>query len=238
LIIHRSYLNGLVVSDFDGTLSKKHATNIAGIKLVNSLKDHGLFGEVEYREFLSVQKNYQDNKITYENFICYLSQLHARGLRGISRRDVEDVAIEVAETIILRDGVTDMIEWFINHGFTLILISASPIEIISILASKLRFDKAYGLEAEIENGKYTGYCKNPVTADYRRNIILNTLQTGLYNFPIGIGDDEYEMKAYSDLTLRFLVADDCHAAYNNITYGNIIVKDLKQIIKYLALRLN
>jgi HAD superfamily phosphoserine phosphatase-like hydrolase len=226
-----SYLNGLVFSDLDGTLSKKLPQNNAGIKLVNSLKDCGLFGEAEYREFLNVQKDYGDKKITYENLICRLSLLYAKGLRGVSRHSVEDVAMKVAEKIVLRDGVIDVIEWFINHGFTLILISASPIEIVNILASRLRFDKAFGLEAEIENGKYTGYCKNPVTADYRKSIISKMLQRGSRIFSIAIGDNDYEMKAYSDVTRRFLIVDDD----SRTTYSNtIIVRDLKQIIKYLT----
>jgi phosphoserine phosphatase len=57
----------------------------------------------------------------------------------------------------------------------LVLISASPIEVVSVIASKLHFDEAYGLKLETKDGIYTGKFFT-VTSKYKRNVIKRKLK--------------------------------------------------------------
>jgi HAD superfamily phosphoserine phosphatase-like hydrolase len=214
--------------DLDGTLTEK-AEN-TGIKLEKVLYEENILNEEYWKLTLEVIEKYRRNKISYNELVQDLSQIYANGLKGVPISQVKNVLPEVIKSIKFREEVPEVLQWFKENKFRIILISASPNEIVSFIASKLGFHESYGLQVEIKDGKYTGKLLEPVTIDYKRNIIINRLKQSRCCFSVGIGDTLEDMEAYRCLNMRFLI-DDNHVNHKGFNDPKILlVKDLREII--------
>jgi phosphoserine phosphatase len=151
-------------------------------------------------------------------------------LKGVPISHVKNVLPEVIKSVKFREEVPEVLRWFKENEFRIVLISASPNEIVSFIASEFGFHESYGLQVEIKDGKYTGKLLEPVTIDYKRNIIINRLKQSRCCFSVGIGDTLEDMEAYKRLNMRFLIDGNCvnHKGFNDPKI--LLVKDLREII--------
>jgi phosphoserine phosphatase len=138
---------------------------------------------------------------------------------------------EVVKRIKLREEAPEVVQWFKDNGFILVLMSASPIEVVSVIASKLHFDEAYGLKLETKDGIYTGKFFT-VTSKYKRNVIKRKLKE--YGFSVGVGDNWYDMEAYQDLDIRFLMDDEYKGNERSVDGKITAIKNLKEMPKFLT----
>jgi phosphoserine phosphatase len=159
-----------------------------------------------------------------------LSRIYANALKGVPVCEVQNVLPEVVKRIKLREEAPEVIQWFKDNGFILVLMSASPIEVVRVMASKLHFDEAYGLKLETKDGIYTGKFFT-VTSKYKRNIIKKKLKK--YWFSVGVGDNWCDMEAYQNLDIRFLMDDEYKGNERFVEGKTLVIKNLKEMPKFL-----
>jgi len=216
--------------DLDGTITEKSEN--AGIKLEEVLYEKGILTEEDWWLTLEVIGKYRRNEISYERLVQNLSRIYANALKGVPVCEVQNVLSEVVKRIKLREEVPEVIQWFKDNGFILVLISASPIEVVRVIASKLHFDEAYGLKLKTKDGVYTGKFFT-VTSKYKRNVIKRKLKE--HRFSVGIGDNWYDMEAYQDLDIRFLIDDEYQGNERFVEGKTLVIKNLNETASFLTL---
>jgi molybdopterin/thiamine biosynthesis adenylyltransferase len=65
-----------------------------------------------------------------------------------------------------------------------------------------------------------------VTSKYKRNVIKRKLKEHL--FSVGVGDNWYDMEAYQDLDIRFLIDDEYQGNERFIEGKTLVIKNLKE----------
>ena len=215
--------------DLDGTITEKSEN--AGIKLEEVLYEKGILKKEDWWLTLEVIGKYRRNEISYERLIQNLSRIYANALKGVPVCEVQNVLSEVVKRIKLREEVPEVIQWFKDNGFILVLMSASPIEVVRVIASKLHFDEAYGLKLETIDGVYAGKFFT-VTSKYKRNLIKRKLKE--HRFSVGVGDNLCDMEAYQDLDIRFLINDDYLANERFVNAKTKVIKNLKEMLTFLT----
>lgn len=169
----------------------------------------------------------------YDNLILLLSKLYPQGVRGLPRKVVEKCGMEVAKTIKFMNGSTEILEWLNEHGFHIILLTASPEEIAQPIALDLKIDETYGLCSEIKNDRYSGKCTRILAKEGKRNLLKKLINGS--SFKIGVGDMWDDMDAYSDFDLRFLIGNGSIDLEKRKT-GLLLIKDLQEIKFSLLMR--
>jgi len=215
--------------DLDGTITEKSEN--AGIKLEKVLYEKGILTEEDWRLTLEVIGKYRRNEISYERLVLNLSRIYANALKGVPVCEVQNVLPEVVKRIKLREEAPEVIQWFKDNGFILVLMSASPIEVVRVIASKLHFDEAYGLKLETKDGVYVAKFLT-VTSKYKRSVIKKKLKK--YRFSVGVGDNWCDMEAYQDLDIRFLMDDEYQGNKRFLDGKTTVIKNLKEISKFLT----
>ncbi|MCJ7804810.1 HAD-IB family phosphatase [Patescibacteria group bacterium] len=146
----------LAILDIDGTLFDGNL----GIEFVKSLIQKGIFNNEIGNEIFNWYGKYKSGKIEKSVAVDKIYKLYARGLKGKERDKVEELALETWHSLISRlyDFVPELIEFLKKDGFLILLISGSPLEMVSKLSKNLDVDKKYVISGglEIENGVYTG----------------------------------------------------------------------------------
>ena len=216
--------------DLDGTITEKSEN--AGIKLEEVLYEKGILKKEDWWLTQEVIGKYRRNEISYERLVQNLSRIYANALKGVPVCEVQNVLSEVVKRIKFREEAPEVIQWFKDNGFILVLISASPIEVVRVMASKLHFDEAYGLKLETKDGIYTGKFFT-VTSKYKRNIIKRKLKE--HRFSVGVGDNWYDMEAYQELDIRFLIDDEYQGNERFVDGKTLVIKNLKETTSFLVL---
>jgi len=215
--------------DLDGTITEKSEN--AGIKLEEVLYEKGILKKEDWWLTLEVIGKYRRNEISYERLVQNLSRIYANALKGVPVCEVQNVLPEVVKRIKLREEAPEVIQWFKDNGFILVLMSASPIEVVRVMASKLHFDEAYGLKLETKDGIYTGKFFT-VTSKYKRKVIKRKLKE--HRFSVGVGDNWCDMEAYQDLDIRFLMDDEYQDNERSVDGKITAIKNLKEMPKFLT----
>ena len=214
--------------DLDGTITEK-SENV-GIKLEKVLYEKGILTEEDWWLTQEVIGKYRRNEISYERLVQNLSRIYANALKGVPVCEVQNVLQEVVKRIKFREEAPEVIQWFKDNGFILVLMSASPIEVVSVIASKLHFDEAYGLKLETKDGIYTGKFFT-VTSKYKRNVIKRKLKK--HRFSVGVGDNWCDMEAYQNLDIRFLMDDGYKGNERFVEGKTVVIKNLEEMPKFL-----
>lgn len=212
--------------DLDGTLTEENV----GIKFTKRLYEEGCFRKREWDTFCKIKRAYErnDGNLTYNDAVKAFSTLFALGLEGMGEEIVQSIATRMADDVKYVPYCLETLNWLRAQGFNTVLISASPIEVIQIIAFKLGFEEAYGLRAEVKNGIYTGKCLTIMTKEGKKRIVTAKLSS---SFSMGIGDTLDDMEAYSSCNLRILIQNLSSLNLDGINDGIIVIKDLREIRK-------
>jgi phosphoserine phosphatase len=147
----------------------------------------------------------------------------------------EDVAKET-ENLHLRLGTMETMKTLKEHSYKLALISSGLSQVTySVIKRKLGLDYAFGNEAEIKNGVFTGKLVEPPVDANRKAEILKSIAKS-ENVPttkcavIGNDPNDIPMMLLAGLKIG-INPHPAVARISNVTLNN--VKDLREILPYL-----
>ncbi|GAB1541185.1 HAD-IB family hydrolase [Scytonema sp. NUACC21] len=140
--------------DIDGTLYP----GALGLQLLQALAANGISDKSKTEEIFKVVEEYRLNKIDFQTMATSAYTLYAEAIAGISQAVMQCHARQVwqQERTKLFPFVPKLIEILKNRGYSLVLISGSPNEIVSCLAEEFEILKYQGSIFATYQGKYTG----------------------------------------------------------------------------------
>ncbi len=144
----------LAIFDIDGTIFRKNLH----FELLRELVYRKIFPEKVKDDLTAVYGKWLDNEGTYENYRDKLVGLYEENIKNCQQKDVIKASQSVANFNAKRVYIFSrgLIEKF-REKYILLIISGSPIEIVSEYAKIFEFDAFFGSVYEIDkNGKYTG----------------------------------------------------------------------------------
>jgi len=192
--------NKLAIFDIDGTIFRRNLH----FELLEELAYQGIFKKEIRSELVRVYGDWLNNEGTYENYRRKLVQLYAKNIKGCSVDLVQEAAKKVASFnqkriyIFTRDLIKKL-----KNTHLLMIISGSPIEIVSEYARLLDFDVSFGSIYQIdEKNCYTGRAVFEPTKD-KGKIVQDFVQDKGLSLAgsLGIGDTESDA-SFLELTER------------------------------------
>ncbi len=192
--------NKLAIFDIDGTIFRKNLH----FELLTELVYSGVFKKTTREELLDLYGDWVNQRHTYEQHRDKMVDLYRENIVGCRESDIKDVAKRVVESNAQRVYIfTKGLIAELRRDHYLIIVSGSPVEIVSEYAKYLQFDKFFGSVYEVDSkGLYTGkelfvpICnKDEVILDFAKKEGLSFVDS------IGVGDTESDAKFLS-LTKR------------------------------------
>jgi HAD superfamily hydrolase (TIGR01490 family) len=140
--------------DIDGTLYP----GALGLQLLQALTANGISDKSKVEDIFKVIEKYRLNEIDFQTMSTSAYTLFAEAIAGISQAVMQRIARQVwqQERIKLFPFVPKLIDILNNQGYSLVLISGSPDEIVCCLAQEFRISKYQGSIFATHQGKYTG----------------------------------------------------------------------------------
>lgn len=140
--------------DVDGTLYP----GALGLQLLQALTANGIIARSKSEDIFQVIHKYRLNKIDFQTMTNSAYTLCAEAIAGSSQTVVQSIAKQVwqQERSKLFSFVPKLIDTLKNQGYSLVLISGSPNEIVGCLAEEFRIPKYQGSSFATHQGKYTG----------------------------------------------------------------------------------
>ena len=183
-----NYPKFLLISDIDGTLTKKHSS----WQVV--MEELGLWesiGKNNLDAFLS-------NKITYDEFIA----LDVEAWRNLPAKTYLDIISKIP----LQDGLLEMLKSIKQLGGVLILLSSGLMDLaLRISNLGVPIDKIYANKIEIQNGMLTGHYEKVVGWN-DKGLILNRIisEYSKYKLPVvTLGDSSGDIPLFQNSDLSF-----------------------------------
>ncbi|HLP88293.1 MAG TPA: HAD-IB family hydrolase [Nostocaceae cyanobacterium] len=140
--------------DIDGTLYP----GALGLKLLQALTANGISDKSKSEDIFKVVERYRLNEIDFQTMATTAYTLCAEAIAGISQAVMQHIARQVwqQERTKLFPFVPQLIEVLKSQGYSLVLISGSPDEIVCCLAEEFGISKYQGSIFATHQGKYTG----------------------------------------------------------------------------------
>ena len=185
--------NKLAIFDVDGTIFRKNLH----FELLTQMIYSRIFKKTSKEELNELYRDWINQKHTYEQHRDKMVQIYEKNIIGCEERDVKKIAEKVISANYQRVHIfTRNLIKKLRKDHHLLMISGSPIEIVSSYAENFKFDDFFGSIYEInEQGFYTG-----------REIFVPVLDKGKVveefigdrNFSlkdsVGVGDTESDAK--------------------------------------------
>lgn len=165
----------LAIFDIDGTIFRSSLV----IELVRGLVRTGVFPKSAEKE---VQKEYLawlDRRGSYADYINKVVKIYIKNIAGKSSAKV----YAVARTVIKEQKnrvyrfTRDLIQKLKQQKYFLIAISGSPSYIVADYARAIGFNKFFGTEMEVKNGKFTGKVLNLEPAFKKKKVLMDFVDT-------------------------------------------------------------
>jgi len=182
--------------DVDGTI----VLGSVGVSLARALQH--ITGAGSWITFWEGQSLFKRG--SYDNAVKLLSQAFAKGVKGLSTRNMERALGVLEQEVKIRPSFEDFHGWLVKKGFSIHLITSSPVEACGPLLRRFRFRSAFGLVLEKRGASYTGRAARPMTVVAKRHIVKALLRSAW--FSIGVGDNANEMAAFEGTSYRFLLS--------------------------------
>ena len=183
----------LLVSDFDGTLSKRYMS----MDFMEYLNAIGLYSPESYEKQNVLLELKKEDKITYEEWCSNWGEEWGRGLMGQSVEKIHDEAINFFHDFKhnIHDISYDFVHRFKEKEYVTMLLSVGAYEVVSLAGIHLDFDKFYGTQAKSENGIYTGELETRIHEPLGKEMIVRNIIGSNYDTKksVGVGD------SFSDL---------------------------------------
>lgn len=142
--------------DIDGTLYREGLITEVFKKLV---KYEIIPSEKWYNEVRPEYNKWDKRQGNYDNYLLKMAEIYKKGIIGLHKSQVEFIA----KNVVVQKGdrvytfTRDRIKWHMAMGHKLIVISGSPIELVSQMAIKYGFHDYVGSVYTLnENDTYTG----------------------------------------------------------------------------------
>lgn len=182
--------------DVDGTI----VLGSVGVSLARVLQD--ITGAGSWITFWEKQSLFKRG--SYDYAIRLLSQAFAKGVKGLSTRKMERALGVLEREVRIRPSFEDFHGRLVKKGFSIHLITSSPVEACRPLLQRFRFESAFGLVLEKKGLSYTGKVVRSMTVAEKRQIVKALLRSA--SFSIGVGDNANEMAAFEETSYRFLLS--------------------------------
>ena len=146
----------LAILDVDGTLYNGNL----GIEFLKSLIKDRVFDEQTGQGIFSLYGKYKNGEIEKSVAVDGIYELFANGLKGKSQDQAGAIAVKTWQEVSseMYGFATELVNYLKEKGFLVLIISGSPIEMISCLANVLDIDSQYVAAGRLEviDGLYTG----------------------------------------------------------------------------------
>ena len=140
--------------DIDGTLYP----GALGLQLLQALAANGISDKSKSKNVFEVVEKYRLNEIDFQTMSTNAYTLYAEAIAGISQAVMQHIANQVwlQERTKLFAFVPKLINILKSQGYSIVLISGSPDEIVCCLAQEFGISKYQGSIFATYQGKYTG----------------------------------------------------------------------------------
>lgn len=144
----------IAILDVDGTLFP----GALGVELLHELVRVGTCDPAAARPVMEVLAEHRSGAIGFASMATRAYQAYAAALAGRETAEVEAHARNLWASLRGRlfEFVPALISSLRARGYTIMLISGSPIEMIRLVADELEIPQAYGAVFSRDRGRYTG----------------------------------------------------------------------------------
>lgn len=163
------------VLDVDGTLYP----GALGVQLLRGLSRGAACNKERVEEVFSVLNRYRLEQINHETMATLAYEAYAGAIAGMAEVDVAGFARQTwkEERANLFPFVGELVELLKRRGFTVVLISGSPEEMIREVAAELGITERYGALFTARGGVYTGEVdRRPGALGAKSKILAEFLQ--------------------------------------------------------------
>jgi alcohol-forming fatty acyl-CoA reductase len=186
----------LAILDLDGTLY----AGTLGIDLLNELTRQKLFQPKAFEKALQVMEAYVCGELGREELAVHIYRLYGEGIVGLTQEQVVRAAAEVWEHSKHRvfPFVGELLSTLSRRGYTTVLMTGSPTEIVSQFTRSYVFDRVYAAGFQLQEGRYTGRLQSsPAVAGQKRSMlqrISRELEADLSaSLVLGDSENDFEM---------------------------------------------
>jgi HAD superfamily hydrolase (TIGR01490 family) len=184
----------LAVFDIDGTIFRKNLH----FELLTELIYSGVFKITSKKEINKLYSDWINQKHTYEEHRDKMVEIYRKNIVGCQERDIEEVAKKVVGLNHQRVYIftKKLIEELKRRRYYLLIISGSPVEIVSKYAEHFEFDNFFGsIYDKDEKGFYNGE-EAFVPVLNKGKVVNNFVKENNLSLEksVGVGDTESDAK--------------------------------------------
>ncbi len=181
----------VAIFDIDGTIFRSSLL----IEVMDGLIEDGIFPKTTRKEYAKELNDWVTRKDGYEKYIMAVVRSFMKHIKGVKYSDFLQVVNEVldAQRNKVYRYTRDLIRYLKRHGYYLLAISQSPMELVQGFGKKMGFDKMYGRIYEVgANKRFTGKILHLDLIADKSNVIKRAVEKenltlkGSY----GVGDTE------------------------------------------------
>jgi len=118
-------------------------------------------------------RSYDHGEISHDQLAERTAQEYARMMKGTRAREILAAAGEFVreDGARLQETPSKVLQLLLERGFSVVVVSGAPLEVLEEYARRWGFAEVHGLELETRDGVYTGRVKsNPGTTTAKREL--------------------------------------------------------------------
>jgi HAD superfamily phosphoserine phosphatase-like hydrolase len=144
----------LAVLGLDGTLY----AGTLGVDLLNELARQKLFQLKAFEKALYTLESYVQGELGREELAARIQALYGEGIIGLTQDQVTQAAAVAWEHNKHRvfPFVAELLSTLSERGYTTVLMTGSPAEIVNQFTRTYAFDHVYAADFQLQGGRYTG----------------------------------------------------------------------------------
>lgn len=152
-------MNRYALFDWDNTLRKGFTV----ASWVEYLCNQHVVDEANYIELLHQFELYESSRITYQQLSDNTTLIYAQSIAGVDVSNLEKLACRFCQQdCAIFEFTRPLLRMLRETGVEIIVISGSPKLVLLQYAKQLGVNEVYGMDIDIESGRYTGI----LTKDY------------------------------------------------------------------------
>ena len=167
----------LAVLGLDGTLY----AGTLGMDLLNELAREKLFHPKALEQALFALDSYVQGELEREELAAQIYTVYGEGIVGLTQEQVAHAAAVAWERNKHRvfPFVKELLETLTQRGYTTVLMTGSPTEIVTEFTRTYAFDHMYAAGFQLEGGRYTGQLQFSPGKPGQKRIMLERLSRAL-----------------------------------------------------------
>lgn len=142
--------------DIDGTL----LPGSLGLRLLELLRARGLASADGIDAIFAAVRRHRASELSFAEMVNVTTRAYGDAIRGLDPAAIERVAEDVwrARRDALYPFVRPMLAELRRRGLRPVIVSSSPLEVVTLLARELEIPDAAGAVYSRERGRFTGAC--------------------------------------------------------------------------------